>query len=65
MFEEADPPKRTPSGLADLVREDLDKLSVAELEDRIAALTTELARTVAKRDSAARFRAAADGLFRK
>ena len=65
MFDEADVPKRKSDLLAELVREDLDKLSVAELDDRIAALTAELARTRTKRDSAATFRAAADGLFRK
>lgn len=65
MFEESDVPKRKSDALADLLREDLDKLSVADLDDRIDALTIELARTRTRRDSAADFRAAADGLFRK
>lgn len=48
-----------------LARQDLDPLSVAELEARIAALEAEIARTRAKRDGATAFRAAADSLFRK
>lgn len=48
-----------------LAAQDLDPLSVAELDARIAALEAEIARTRAKRDSAARFRAAADSLFGK
>jgi uncharacterized small protein (DUF1192 family) len=65
MFEEPDLPKRKSDLLADLAREDLDKLSLAELDDRIAALTVEVARTRAKREGAASFRAAADNLFKK
>jgi uncharacterized small protein (DUF1192 family) len=65
MFDDADLPRRKADLLADLAREDLDKLSIAELDDRIAALETEIARARAKRDGAASFRAAADSLFRK
>ena len=65
MLDEPDLPKRKSDLLADLAAEDLDKLSVAELDDRAAALTAELARTRTKRGSAASFRAAADSLFRK
>lgn len=65
MFDEPDAPKRKSDLLADLLREDLDKLSVAELDDRMAALTAELARTRAKRESAVSVRSAADSLFRK
>lgn len=65
MFDEPDLPKRKSDLLAELAREDLDKLSVAELDGRSAALTAELARTRTKRESAATFRAAADSLFRK
>lgn len=64
MFDE-DLPRKKSDLLAELAREDLDKLSVGELEARLAALDAESARTRAKRDGAARFRAAADGLFRK
>ncbi len=65
MFDEADLPKKKSDLLADLAREDLDRLSIADLDDRIAGLETELARTRAKRAGAASFRAAADGLFKK
>jgi len=51
--------------LADMAREDLDRLSIAELDDRIVALESELERTRRKRTGAADFRSAADSLFRK
>jgi uncharacterized small protein (DUF1192 family) len=65
MFDEPDLPKRKSDLLAELAREDLDKLSIAELDDRVALLTLEVARTKAKREGAATFRAAADNLFKK
>jgi len=65
MFDEADLPRRKADLLADLAREDLDKLSVAELDDRITALEAEVARARAKRSAAAAFKSAADALFRK
>lgn len=65
MFDDADLPRKKADHLADLAREDLDRLSIADLDDRIMALETELARTRAKRAGAAEFRSAADGLFRK
>ena len=64
MFDD-DLPKKKSDTLADLAREDLDRLSIADLDARIAALTAELARSTAKRDGAAQFRAAADSLFKK
>lgn len=64
MFDEPDLPRRKSDLLADLALEDLDKLSIAELDDRIALLSAETARTTAKRAGAAQFRAAADGLFK-
>ena len=64
MFDEELPRKKSDL-LAELAREDLDKLSIAELDDRIAALETETARSRAKREGAAKFRAAADSLFKK
>lgn len=64
MFDEADLPRKQADFLADLAREDLDRLSVADLDDRIAALEAELARTRLKRSAAAAFRDAADKLFR-
>lgn len=57
--------KRPESPLALLMREDLDRLSVDELAERIELLEAEAARTRAKRESANAFRSAADSLFRK
>ena len=51
--------------VAALARQDLDRLSVAELDNRIVALEAELSRTRAKRDGASAFRSAADALFRR
>ncbi len=65
MFDEPDLPRRKSDLLADLAREDLDKLSIAELDDRIAGLEAELVRAKAKRAGAAAFKSAADALFRK
>jgi uncharacterized small protein (DUF1192 family) len=65
MFDEPDLPRRKSDLLADLAREDLDKLSIAELDDRITGLEAELVRARAKREGAAAFRAAADSLFKK
>ncbi|WP_310476069.1 DUF1192 family protein [Sandarakinorhabdus sp.] len=60
-----DLPRKKSDLLVDLAREDLDRLSIADLDERIAALAAELARAKAKRDGAAIFRAAADSLFKK
>jgi uncharacterized small protein (DUF1192 family) len=65
MSDDAELPRPRTTLLAALVTEDLDRLSIAELDDRIAALEAEAARCRTRRDGAARFRAAADGLFRK
>ena len=51
--------------VAALVKQDLDRLSVGELDERIAALEAELARTRTKRAGAASFRNAADSLFKR
>jgi uncharacterized small protein (DUF1192 family) len=64
MFDD-DLPKKKSEPLAELAREDLDRLSIAELDERIAALEAETARTRTKREGAASFRAAADSLFKK
>ena len=65
VFDEADLPKKKSDLLADLAREDLDRLSIFDLDERIAGLEAELVRTKAKREGAAQFRAAADSLFKK
>ncbi len=48
-----------------LTRQDLDPLSVEELEDRIAVLEAEIVRVKAKMDASVNFRASADELFKK
>lgn len=51
--------------LALLGKEDLDRLSVHELEARVKTLEAEAARTRAKLGGAKDFRAGAEALFRK
>lgn len=58
-------PSRPDDPLALLARQDLDPLSVEELEARIAALEAEIERVRAKMDAAVQFRASADEIFRK
>ena len=48
-----------------LTRQDLDPLSVEELEARIAILEAEIGRVRAKLNQSVNFRASADELFRK
>lgn len=48
-----------------LTKQDLDPLSVDELQARIAVLEAEIARVKAKLENAVNFRASADELFRK
>jgi uncharacterized small protein (DUF1192 family) len=48
-----------------LTRQDLDPMSVEELEARIASLEAEIARARAKIDASLSFRATADAIFRK
>ena len=48
-----------------LTKQDLDPMSVEELEARIATLEAEVARARAKIDTAVSFRASADAIFRK
>lgn len=59
------PPPRKDGALAQLLAEDLDRLSLTELDARIAALEGEVARTRAKREGATAFRSAADSLFKR
>jgi len=51
--------------LTNLVKQDLDPLSVAELEERIALLKSEIARCEGKIAFADRHRSVADALFKK
>jgi uncharacterized small protein (DUF1192 family) len=48
-----------------LARQDLDPLSVAELEARIIALEAEISRTRERTQRAVNHRATADALFRR
>lgn len=57
---------RTPGDpLTLLVKQDLDPLSVEELQLRIAALEGEIARTRARMTASVNHRASADALFRR
>lgn len=58
-------PRPKNDALAALTAQDLDRLSLTELDERIAVLDAEATRTRAKRDGAAQFRSAADALFRR
>ena len=57
-------PKRSGDQLALLVTQDLDPLSVKELEDRIVVLEGEIARTRSKMQRAVNHRATAHDLFK-
>ena len=58
-------PDKPDDPLTLLTRQDLDPLSVAELEARIAILEGEIARVKAKLSASVSFRASADELFKK
>ncbi|MEG3145819.1 DUF1192 domain-containing protein [Sphingomonas sp. RT2P30] len=58
-------PKKSGDLLSELMRQDLDPLSVAELEARIAALEAEIIRARGKMERAVNHRASADQLFRR
>ena len=58
-------PDKPKDPLTQLVREDLDPLSVDELQARIAVLEGEIARVRAKIENAVNFRASADAIFKK
>jgi uncharacterized small protein (DUF1192 family) len=58
-------PSKPDDPLTQLTRQDLDPLSVEELEARIATLEGEIARVRSRLDAAVRFRADADAIFKK
>jgi uncharacterized small protein (DUF1192 family) len=58
-------PKRSDDPLAMLLKQDIDPLSVDELNARIAALEGEIARVRAKIEGAVNHRATADALFKR
>ena len=57
-------PKRAGDPLSALTAQDLDSLSVKELEERIAVLESEIARTRSKVQRAVNHRATAHDLFK-
>ncbi len=58
-------PLRSGDHVGEAARQDLDALSVEELEARIAALEAEIARTKRRLEYAVNHRASADALFRQ
>ncbi|RDV07794.1 DUF1192 domain-containing protein [Sphingorhabdus pulchriflava] len=58
-------PLRGTDPLSQLVRQDLDPLSIDELKERIEQLKSEIARCESKINAASSHRNAADALFRK
>lgn len=58
-------PDKPDDPLTLLTKQDLDPLSVEELEARIAILEGEILRVKAKLDQSVNFRASADELFKK
>jgi uncharacterized small protein (DUF1192 family) len=58
-------PSKPGDPLVELGRQDLDPMSVDELNERIEALKAEIARVEAHLNRAAAHRSAADELFRK
>jgi uncharacterized small protein (DUF1192 family) len=58
-------PLRQNDPLTLLVRQDLDPLSITELEARIVILESEIARCTAKISTATSHRSVADSLFKK
>jgi uncharacterized small protein (DUF1192 family) len=56
--------KRPDDPLAQLMRQDLDPLSVSELKERITLLEAELSRVNQKIQGAVNFRSSADALFK-
>lgn len=64
-MEQDDSPLRIPDSLTALVQADLEPLSLAELETRIAVLDQEIGSTRRHMERAALHRASADALFKR
>ncbi len=60
-----DLPLRRDDPLAQLAKQDLDPLSLDELDERIAQLRQEISRCEAKKGAASSHMKAADALFKK
>ena len=56
--------KRPDDPLTQLVRQDLDPLSVKELKERVEVLESEIARVNQKIQASVQFRASADAIFK-
>jgi uncharacterized small protein (DUF1192 family) len=56
---------RPDAPLALLAAEDIDRLSVDELDARVAALEAEISRTKARREFAVNHKSSADALFKR
>ncbi|MEO9601206.1 DUF1192 domain-containing protein [Parasphingorhabdus sp.] len=65
MDDDENLPRKTNDPLAALVKQDLDPLSVDELDERISALKSEINRCEAKKSFAVSHRASAENLFKK
>jgi uncharacterized small protein (DUF1192 family) len=57
--------KRPDDPLVALLKQDIDRLSIEELEERVEALNSEIARCQGKIDFARNHRSAADALFKR
>ncbi|MGN6268656.1 MAG: DUF1192 domain-containing protein [Sphingomonas sp.] len=58
-------PRRADDPVALIARQDLDPMSVAELDQRIADLEAEIERVKRHKDRAVNHRASADALFKR
>ena len=58
-------PSKPDDPLIALAKQDLDPLSIEELQERIEALKAEIARVEAHRSAATKHRSAAEELFKK
>ena len=58
-------PRKSRDLVAELARQDLDPFSVEELQERIAALEAEIARSKQRIERAVNHRASADALFKR
>jgi len=65
MDMDEDRPTKADDPLAQLLRQDLGPLSLAELEQRIRALEGEIARTRSKIEDAVNHKASAEALFKR
>ena len=65
MDEDENLPRNANDPLALLLKQDLDPFSVAELDQRISLLKSEISRCEAKKNFAVTHRASAENLFKR